>query len=1095
MANLRVDKITSTETFERTGSVQFDGSTTSIRAGWVDDYNYLHHGTEDWTAECWVYPQVVNSRQTIFSTGGNSSSHGFAVRIMEQGISGSSNGYYVSAQMSRGAGGNYIYWSSDPKKLEADTWYHIAVVFRSSDRSLEIYVDGELTNGKGDTGYVEGTFTTYSSSNAHSGLMLGHEPYGSSLKLTGFISNFRIVQGKLVYTKNFKVPMKELEDIPGTTLLCCQSKTSAAAAKVSPFISGVNDGTIWSDSLDVTNGGRLRHTDYGDGSINDAAKIFDARDDTDAEGPNGTNNNIIFDFETLLGKKIPVSSSIKIKIGGSDGRTLKVNGTTIATNAGPTESVITNQSTLNKVEVVSESSARSGRLAYIKVDDVSLTLPVLPFGKVVHSELSPGLLTDKVIDGGNSAIKGSVEFDGDYDGLVLSKSTDFQFGTGDFTIEGWFNVSDTGAIRTLFDSRNADTTVNGIFVGINSDDNLYTYGFPGGTGVVNYGIPKHGEWQHFAVVRNGSNGYVFLNGVKVSGSIDTSSSNYTHQGATVGQPSTVFAATLYRYKGFISNLRVVKGTGLYTHDFIPPTRELKKVPGTVLLCCQDPNNPLTEATGKTITGYGHFDRVDVGEDLITNGHFSSNTDNWTANGSTLPTLSVDSGRLKLTHNGANGGAYQNITTVVGSTYDISAILTDGNSSGVRLRVYGDGATGDGFQGTNYIGDVVTAATPTLRSHRIVAETTTTRVYVEILGSNTQYAFADDVKAVKLDPGNRGSNFTPQVGDNRKVTFEGVTKINSDAYFYLPTGDTASRYLNVASQASSAARGLRAGGQTPSVTNAIDFTTIPTRGNSLRFGDLTIAKFGAGGIGSPTRGLFCGGGTPTRQTAIDYITIASEGDAQDFGDLFGPSRTIAGSSGGNSVRGLTFGGATASSTSNVICYVTIATTGNGQDFGDCTKQNGCAVVCSPTRAVSAGGDTAANGSHINTIEFVTIQTMGTVTDFGDLLSAGTGRGVSSATRGVFSTEAPSAGQTLTFLTMATTANVIDFGDLISNNQSGGCATYSSLTRGIFAGIRTPSVTNVCEFITIASTGDATDFGDLIATTMNGGGLSNGHGGLG
>ena len=212
-------------------------------------------------------------------------------------------------------------------------------------------------------------------------------------------------------------------------------------------------------------------------------------------------------------------------------------------------------------------------------------------------------------------------------------------------------------------------------------------------------------------------------------------------------------------------------------------------------------------------------------------------------------------------------------------------------------------------------------------------------------------------------------------------------------------------------------------------------------------------------------------------------------------MFGPARTIAGSSGGNSVRGLTFGGATAASTDNTICYVTIATTGNGQDFGDCTKQNGCAVVCSPTRAVSAGGDTAANGSHINTIEFVTIQTMGTATDFGDLLSAGTGRGVSSATRGVFSTEASSAAQTLTFLTMATEGNVVTFGDLISNNHSGGCATYSSLTRGIFAGIRTPSVTNVCEFITIASTGDATDFGDLIAATINGGGLSNGHGGLG
>ena len=73
--------------------------------------------------------------------------------------------------------------------------------------------------------------------------------------------------------------------------------------------------------------------------------------------------------------------------------------------------------------------------------------------------------------------------------------------------------------------------------------------------------------------------------------------------------------------------------------------------------------------------------------------------------------------------------------------------------------------------------------------------------------------------------------------------------------------------------------------------------------------------------------------------------------------------------------------------------------------------------------------------------------------------------------------------------------LDFGDLISNNAFWWLCNMLIFTRGVFAGIRTPSVTNVCEFITIASTGDATDFGDLIATTMNGGGLSNGHGGLG
>ena len=53
-----------------------------------------------------------------------------------------------------------------------------------------------------------------------------------------------------------------------------------------------------------------------------------------------------------------------------------------------------------------------------------------------------------------------------------------------------------------------------------------------------------------------------------------------------------------------------------------------------------------------------------------------------------------------------------------------------------------------------------------------------------------------------------SNFTPQVGDDRKVTFEGVTKINSDAYFYLPTGDTVTRDTR-------SGRGIFGGGESPS----------------------------------------------------------------------------------------------------------------------------------------------------------------------------------------------------------------------------------------------------------------------------------------
>ena len=57
-------------------------------------------------------------------------------------------------------------------------------------------------------------------------------------------------------------------------------------------------------------------------------------------------------------------------------------------------------------------------------------------------------------------------------------------------------------------------------------------------------------------------------------------------------------------EGYISNLRVLNGTALYTTNyFTPPTTELTLIPNTVLLCCQDSDNPLQEATGKTLVAY------------------------------------------------------------------------------------------------------------------------------------------------------------------------------------------------------------------------------------------------------------------------------------------------------------------------------------------------------------------------------------------------------------------------------------------------------------------------------------------------------------
>ena len=118
------------------------------------------------------------------------------------------------------------------------------------------------------------------------------------------------------------------------------------------------------------------------------------------------------------------------------------------------------------------------------------------------------------------------------------------------------------------------------------------------------------------------------------------------------------------------------------------------------------------------------------------------------------------------------------------------------------------------------------------------------------------------------------------------------------------GDLTFAHSN-ADGASNSTRMLIAGGYIfPSPTvyyNTIEYVTISTLGNSVDFGDLTVARAQIGGAASPTRGIFMGGNiaaSPNTVTTIDYVQIPSLGDAIDFGDLLQNRRNGAAASNGH-----------------------------------------------------------------------------------------------------------------------------------------------------------------------------------------------------
>ena len=231
MANLRTNNLSGEQGQNAIrGSLGFHGSENStdyLQIGSAGDFNYLHDGTSDWTAEFFVRSDQLNHRQTVFSTGGNSSSIGFACRIMEDGSTGGSNGYKVFCQFSRGASGNYLGFEGGV--IDNKDFSHVALVFTTSNKQLAIYINGQLTNSSDLDGTAANTFGSgdFSSSNSTYAFTIGRENFGTTLYMdSGFISNLRIVEGETVYTADFTPPTTELTIIPNTTLLCCQDSNN-----------------------------------------------------------------------------------------------------------------------------------------------------------------------------------------------------------------------------------------------------------------------------------------------------------------------------------------------------------------------------------------------------------------------------------------------------------------------------------------------------------------------------------------------------------------------------------------------------------------------------------------------------------------------------------------------------------------------------------------------------------------------------------------------------------------------------------------------------------------------------------------------------
>lgn len=608
-----------------------------------------------YTIECWIYPISLNAT--------------YGGIIASQGTTPSGdNGRTVlsitaAGILTFGIGESFPSFNSGSNVIKLNQWTHVAIT--RNNTVFTMYINGnrinQVTSSKTtDSGFLRlGTLWDGDGN--------GLVPY------VGYISNFRIVYSVLT---DFTNRTDSLTAISNTALLTCQSNRFIDNS-TNNYLATIVGGPQVSDSSPFVSYDTTSGSGYFDGSgdylttPSDAAFAVGTGDFTleawaywsgsratfQLSGSSNDNFNIYFNTTSLSfynGTTTSTISGLVInKFAWNHIVLTRTSGTAQfylnGVAAGSSFALSTNWNSAMQFSVgrnipvgTDYADGYISNLRFIKGSAIIPPAggPTTPLQAVTNTQLltlqtrapanNQGILDTSpnslVVTRNGNVAQGSFSpfsqsgwsnlFNNNF--LTIPASNILDFGTGNFTIELFFNIrpgatSYNGWQRAALigcNESNASTATTLSVAGSNLGANGFTWNIGGTTGSYTSAITQ-GIWYHVAVSKIGNAFTVFLNGEVVgSGNSSTSISNTVRYIARFSATDPTYDDYFY---GYISNIRAIKGQAIYTGAFTPPTTTLRatfvgtsgtnvatSITGTVtLLTCH--SNRFFEETGKTIT--------------------------------------------------------------------------------------------------------------------------------------------------------------------------------------------------------------------------------------------------------------------------------------------------------------------------------------------------------------------------------------------------------------------------------------------------------------------------------------------------------------
>jgi hypothetical protein len=571
-------------------------------------------GSGDFCLELW-FNKTVTGNMGIFS---NSASAGGGNAQLELQV-------YTDNKLL------FLGWSTffltSTTTIAANTWYHVAIC--RSGTTMSMFINGTR----------EATTTSSNNFSSTNVFYIGRQAASTSTIFNGVISNLRLVKGSSVYdpsSASLVVPTSPLTAIANTQLLTCQSNrfidnstnnfaltVVAGTPKITgfgPFTetdtttgSGYFDGTgdyiatpsnaafgfgtgdytietwiypiaggrIWefggnSDNLDMDVTNKLISYYNGGSSVNSAnntLKLY-AWNHIACVRISGTVVVYLNGVSVITQASTPNTSTRVLNIAGvsnllfqgyfSDFRVVKGTGIYNANFTPPTSPLTAVSGTVLLIQQYRQGENNSRFL-----DTSGNYFPITRNGNTTQGTFSPFSQTGW-----------SNYFDSSY--LTVPANTAFVFGTGAFTIEFWIYHTGAWGINNIINNVTAGNQSWSVAV---EGGNIVLGGW-NTTFLIGGTQPSLNAWHHIAVVRSGTTLSMFIDGVRTgttTNSTDFSSNN------TLSIGGFRYSSTFYYITGYLSNVRLVKGTAVYNPSLTTctvPTAPLTAISGTSILTCQ-----------------------------------------------------------------------------------------------------------------------------------------------------------------------------------------------------------------------------------------------------------------------------------------------------------------------------------------------------------------------------------------------------------------------------------------------------------------------------------------------------------------------------